>query len=98
MSTRMQQRRGTAEQWLLADPILTVGEIGFESDTNKFKIGDGINTWTNLTYFVDETNLSGSLSEYVLLADVGAPNGVASLDANGQVPATQLVQIDGGTA
>jgi hypothetical protein len=33
MAIRMQQRRGLAEQWLLADPVLVSGEIGFETDT-----------------------------------------------------------------
>jgi len=51
MSTRMQQRRGTASTWSTANPILAPGEIGFEIDTNKFKIGDGVNRWDNLTYF-----------------------------------------------
>ena len=41
MAIRMQQRRGTAEQWDLANPVLAAGEIGFETDTSQFKIGDG---------------------------------------------------------
>jgi hypothetical protein len=53
----MQQRRGTASQWIStnagAGPILNAGEIGWESDTNKFKIGDGVNNWTSLDYFAD---------------------------------------------
>ena len=49
----MQQRRGTASQWTSANPILNAGEIGWESDTNKFKIGDGTNHWANLDYFSD---------------------------------------------
>lgn len=53
MATRMQQRRGTATQWTTANPILSAGEIGFESDTNKFKMGDGTNHWADLTYFLD---------------------------------------------
>jgi hypothetical protein len=60
MSTRMLQRRGTAAQWISTNsgngPILAAGEIGFESDTNKFKIGDGINHWINLDYFVDSSS------------------------------------------
>lgn len=51
MATRMQQRRGTATQWTTANPVLAAGEIGFEIDTNKFKIGDGINQWGDLDYF-----------------------------------------------
>ena len=53
----MQQRRGTASQWTSANPILNAGEIGFESDTNKFKIGDGTNHWADLGYFVDADTL-----------------------------------------
>ena len=57
MATRMQQRRGTAAQWISTNsgngPTLNAGEIGFESDTNKFKIGDGINHWIALDYFID---------------------------------------------
>jgi hypothetical protein len=51
MATRMQQRRGTASQWTTANPVLAAGEIGYEIDTNKFKIGDGINQWDDLDYF-----------------------------------------------
>jgi hypothetical protein len=57
MATRMQQRRGTAAQWVSTNsgngPILNAGEIGYETDTNKFKIGDGTNHWINLDYFID---------------------------------------------
>ena len=57
MATRMQQRRGTAAQWIStnagAGPVLNAGEMGWESDTNKFKIGDGVNNWSNLDYFAD---------------------------------------------
>ena len=57
MATRMQQRRGTAAQWISTNaglgPVLNAGEIGWESDTNKFKVGDGTNNWANLDYFAD---------------------------------------------
>jgi hypothetical protein len=53
MATRMQQRRGTASQWTSANPVLNAAEMGWESDTNKFKIGDGTNHWADLDYFID---------------------------------------------
>jgi len=60
MATRMQQRRGTAAQWISTNsgngPILNAGEIGYETDTNKFKIGDGTNHWIDLDYFVDSNS------------------------------------------
>jgi len=90
MATRMQQRRGTGTQWTTANPVLAAGEIGFETDTNQFKMGDGVNVWSSLTYFIDTTALSTSLGDYVPLASAGAANGVATLDASGFVPAAQL--------
>jgi hypothetical protein len=69
MATRMQQRRGTAAQWISTNdgngPILAPGEIGFESDTNKFKIGDGTNHWVNLVYFTDAASAIASISDLV---------------------------------
>jgi hypothetical protein len=90
MATRMQQRRATAEQWLLADPILAAGEIGYETDTRSFKIGDGINTFSLLDYFENTASIQGTIDDYVPLAQKGAALGVATLDANGFVPAEQL--------
>jgi len=46
----IQVRRGTAAQWETADPVLESGEIGFETDTGKFKIGDGTTDWVDLKY------------------------------------------------
>ena len=43
-------RRGTSNEWLYENPVLLDGEIGYESDTNKFKVGDGVNDWVNRPY------------------------------------------------
>lgn len=47
---QMQVRRGTAAGWTSANPTLLSGEIGYETDTGKFKVGDGSTTWTGLSY------------------------------------------------
>jgi hypothetical protein len=54
----MQQRRGTAAQWTAANPTLAAGEIGFETDTSKFKMGNGSSAWTALTYFANAAELA----------------------------------------
>ena len=54
----MQQRRGTAAQWTAANPILAAGEIGFETDTSKFKMGNGSSAWSALTYFANAAELA----------------------------------------
>jgi hypothetical protein len=58
MATRMQQRRGTAAQWTAANPVLAAGEIGFETDTSKFKMGNGSSAWSALTYFANAAELA----------------------------------------
>ena len=45
-----QFKRGTAQRWLEVNPILRQGEPGFEIDTGKLKIGNGITTWKDLPY------------------------------------------------
>lgn len=48
MAQSFRFRRGTAAQWTAANPILAGGEPGFETDTGKWKIGDGTSTWAVL--------------------------------------------------
>lgn len=43
-------RRGTTAAWETANPILQYGEPGYEKDTGKLKIGDGIHPWNELPY------------------------------------------------
>jgi len=50
MST-IQYRRGTAAEWTSANPTLAAGEIGVETDTGKFKFGNGSTAWSGLGYF-----------------------------------------------
>jgi hypothetical protein len=46
----LQHKRGTAAALTATNPVLPVGEIGIETDTNKFKIGDGATAWNSLSY------------------------------------------------
>ena len=50
MAVKIQLRRGSAAQWTAANPILAAGEVGLELDTDKRKIGDGLNGWSDLPY------------------------------------------------
>jgi hypothetical protein len=49
MATRMQQRRGTAADFAAQNPVLSAGELGFETDTKVIKVGDGVTAWNALT-------------------------------------------------
>lgn len=43
-------RRDTSTNWSSVDPTLGAGEIAFETDTNKIKVGDGSTAWSSLDY------------------------------------------------
>ena len=55
MADLIQLRRDTAANWTSANPTLSQGEQGYETDTGKMKIGDGSTAWTSLDYFVDSS-------------------------------------------
>ena len=54
MAVTIQSRRDTAANWNTADPVLALGELGIETDTDKAKYGDGFTTWKQLDYFIDK--------------------------------------------
>jgi hypothetical protein len=95
MATRQQQRRGTSEQWSTANPILAAGEIGYETDTNEFRIGDGVNRWNDLSPFKNLDDLGGTLDDYIPLTQKAMAGGVATLTENGTIPLNQLPDAAG---
>ena len=50
MAIQIQLRRGTVVQWATANTILAEGELAVELDTSQYKIGNGINHWSDLPY------------------------------------------------
>lgn len=46
----IQMRRDTAANWTANDPTLASGEIGIETDTGQFKLGNSITSWSLLGY------------------------------------------------
>lgn len=61
-NARYRPRGDTAANWTAVNPILAVREIGFELDTKKFKIGDGVTAWSALAYW-DASGGGGGLSD-----------------------------------
>ena len=51
MPIHIQLRRGTRAEWISANPVLYYGEVGLETDTFHFKVGNAAgDTWTALPY------------------------------------------------
>ena len=73
MATKIQHRGGTAAFWTATNPILGERELGFETDTRKFKWGDGSTVWNSLLYVETERQLDRvavSVSAGVLTLDM----------------------------
>ena len=75
---QFQFRRGTAAEWTVANPILADGEIGLETDSRNFKMGNGSNQWSSLEYggMIGPTGLQGLLGPTGNTGSVGAPSTV----------------------
>ena len=58
MAVQIQFRRGTAAEWTAANTVLAEGELGLETDTTYYKIGNGSTAWTSLAY----GSLAGTLA------------------------------------
>lgn len=69
IKTTIRLKRGTAEAWKRNNPILALAEPGFEYDTGKLKIGDGVTAWNDLLYFsevkISEEQIQSVIQEYL---------------------------------
>ena len=77
LTAKIQLRRDTSANWTSNNPILAAGEVAFTSDVfytstdqQRFKIGDDVQTWTQLDY-VPEGGGGGS-QNLQSVTDLGA--------------------------
>ena len=75
MSTRIRLRRDTASNWTSNNPTLTTGEMGYETNTGKFKIGDNTTAWTSLPYSITAELSEGNLNDLKDVTITSAANG-----------------------
>ena len=73
----IQLRRDTAVTWTAVNPVLSAGQMGFESDTNKLKIGDGVTAWAGLAYFGGAGG-SGTVTNVSVVTANGVSGSVAN--------------------
>lgn len=91
MLVQMKIRRGTASEWSTSNPILSDGELGYEKDTQKLKVGNGTAAWNDLAY-----SFAGSSTVNLVQASgyTSTPTaaGTTTLTAN-----SSLIQVFTGT-
>lgn len=79
---RIQLRRDTAVRWVELNPILLEGEVGFETDTKRRKIGDGVTPWRNLDYLAAENIAQeGGDSTALVMSQKAVKNELAKLES-----------------
>lgn len=77
--TRIIQRNDISTNWTTSNPTLAIGEVGWETDTKKFKLGDGVTPWTSLEYVgTGESELDKYLS-------ATTNDNTTTVNANGKV-------------
>lgn len=67
VQTLIQIRRGSYSEWFSANPTLSAGEWGYETDSGRYKIGNGLTAWNSLSY----TSLLPKSSDIVGTSGIG---------------------------
>jgi hypothetical protein len=90
-TARIRLRRDTAANWTAANPVLLNGEVGIETDTRRFKAGDGTTAWAGLSYYLDGVAIRGQCSKMT--------DGDIEIGSQGAYVTTGLTAtLDGDTA
>jgi len=103
MAIQIQFRRGTASQWTSVNPVLAIGESGWEIDTGKFKVGDGVATWSLLPYSSGPVGPQGPIGNTGLQGPIGpegpvGPQGIVGpTGATGATGPTGPIGLTGAT-
>lgn len=100
MTTIYQQilmRRGTSLEWASTNPVLGAAEMGVETDTGRFKLGDGTTTWNNLAYKSDR-GLPGIAGPAGAAGPVGPAGEAGPRGPAGSAAALTIGSVSQGTA
>ena len=95
-NARIQVRRDVAANWVTNNPVLSDGEWGVETDTLKYKLGDGATSWTSLPYSIPPFgSAAGTIAEGndPRLSDARIPTAHASTHAVGGTDALTASSI-----
>lgn len=81
MTAKIRPRGDTAANWATNNPTLALRELGLETDTEQFKIGDGVTAWTSLPYWSN-----AKVMQVVSLLDTATYSGTSNFPTDDTVP------------
>ena len=97
---QLQFRRDTAARWTANNPLMQSGEMGLETDTGLFKIGDGTLLWRALPYggLSGPTGPTGPGTSGTGGTGFTGPTGPTGIGSTGPTGAVTSYIFDGGAA
>ena len=87
VKAQLKCRHDTAANWTAKNPVLLEGELGVETDTTFFKIGDGATAWTSLKYVTSKSAVYDN-----------SGNVIADTDAKKTEVTVKWVKVDGAAS
>lgn len=79
-------RRDLASEWTRKNPTLAEGEPGYEKDTSRLKVGDGVTPWNLLEYTVPPSYIQGLIQEALAEAGSGSTSVELAAHVNDTTP------------
>ena len=89
LNTKIVSRNDISSNWTQANPILLLGEIGVETDTNKLKVGNGVNNWNDLPYMMGDSGKSN----IIIVENFGDLPETGESDIIYKINSTQMLYI-----
>lgn len=84
----LRQLTATYQQWYEKNPVLPLGVIGYVSDNNTFKFGDGATPWNSLPLF------TGEASGGITIVGTPAAGSIPAFDDQGNLVDAQFYPED----
>jgi hypothetical protein len=95
LSVLIKLKRGLSSEWSQLNPVLKLGEPGYEKDTKKLKIGDGVTLWNDLPYIgsgaIDFEDVQDEVANFLkagnnIVLNYDDPNNILTISTSGLQP------------
>lgn len=96
MPVQIQIRRDSAADWSSNNPTLAQGEIGIETDTDKYKVGDGSTAWNSLSYIGYIVSSDDTTPDYLENKIIAGDNVTITTISGGSNEKLQISASGGG--
>jgi hypothetical protein len=98
MSFKIQVRRGTTSEWTTTNPVLSSGELGYDTDLKIFKIGDGVAAWNSLAIADKDQQTAAQVPYTNTTSELDATDVQAALDELAVILTSGDLEVDLSTA